>query len=355
MAVGWLVSCGTSSGVDPAPAPRPREAVEAERSPRVLGLPLNRSPSAVRSVAPELRYSTPNDASMSASGQRSFGGRSWRTQLVFFENRLTQVTASATITLEGFERVAARLEEELGPAERLVCASEVGPPLGAYLQTGRGSVSLTWDDGRVRAWLSLHPIASGTLQAYLGADWLPIAARHRDAVELEGSPKQATGRECASLSTSWPTAVGLTFGDSPDEVRAALGTTERIERFQVGVSRSLAGVDGTLHLHFYDGCLAVALFQGPGTLESHRALQSMLLSELGEAERREQCSPTGEAPTQREIEAQRGILATRWETPELRASLRLSRTSDREPPRVQLEVSSRALEGRAPEVDFGGR
>ncbi|MCB9594850.1 MAG: hypothetical protein H6719_19165 [Sandaracinaceae bacterium] len=339
-----LGACVSAGGGDAVVTTTPPAASE----PSILGFALGSAPEPARA---DLAFTT-DGASRVATGAVARDGHDYRTSLTFYEDRLARVSASATgLTLADFEALAARLEAELGPGERTVCASEVGPPLERYLASGRGGVRVEWASERVRASAALSPISGGALQVFVFAELTPLADRYREDLDLKGGPKQAAS-SCAEMATAPPTAAGFRFGDSADAVRRLLGTDAPIEGFQTTTPHRMAGVDGELVVRFHDDCLAIVMFIAPGTLAGYRALQGALLTELGEPDRREQCSPTGAAPTAEELAARRGSLQTLWTTPALRAAVRWTPGVGDEAPRIVLEVSATGLEERAPSIDF---
>ncbi|HJL17938.1 MAG TPA: hypothetical protein RMH99_19895 [Sandaracinaceae bacterium LLY-WYZ-13_1] len=341
-----LLACAGGGATASAPRAEPS-------APRVLGLTLTAELDDVRRSQPQLAFRAASPGEVVAEGAVEHGRRSFRVRLAFHEGRLAQISAHLTgATIEGYEALSAELATELGPGEPTICTSETGSPLPAYLASGRGEMRREWQHERVRASVALYPLSDGRLQLGLDLEDRAVADRRREEMDFEGAGKQARSA-CPELGPSPPRALGVELGVSPDAARRAFGTDAALERPGVAVPHRVAGIAGEMHLDFYDGCLAVLTFRAPGTVASYRALQRALVTELGAPERRERCSPTGEAPTDAEVAAQRGSFQTRFDGPVLEGAVRLSTVSPREGPLVIVEISSLALRPRAPGIAFG--
>lgn len=346
-----LVACGsTPPPAEPSPAPTPE--VAAEPGPGALGFFLGQSPMEVREQHPELTFNA-DAVRPVATGNVTFRGRSWDVHLSFAEERLASISGYVTPSdLDEHEAVARELEAMLGEGTPQLCTNEGDPDLGAYLASGRGSVRREWE-GDVRASVSLTPLSDERLQLRISVVDAPLMARQPMDDYLKGSKYRRPQPACGTLDL--PQALGFSFGDTPAELQRSLGTQVDLTRHDARVPYRIAGVDGELLLNFYGEtpqCLAVVMFLVEGGNTEYEALQSALLAELPQPERREICSPDGARPTDAQIAAETASRQTLWRGGPIEGSVRLSRLSERRPVLVTLELSASGLDDYAPQYDF---
>jgi len=198
-----------------------------------------------------------------------------------------------------FRTLAARARTDLGPGHATRCESEDGVPFDEYMANGWGGLRVEWREppfnlsGELALTKDYGPSGLRLRGFFLVPGLLPDPEFADDSVQgtfgradqPAAGAKQAAAECTVDLSGApGATILGLPFGASQAQVEQMLGVPLTDEGGYPSTPHTVEGVSGTLHLGFYDGCLAVVLFiAGPegATVESYRKLRAWAQPVMG--------------------------------------------------------------------------
>lgn len=309
----------------------------------------------------------------SAEAALDVGGVAVPLQLSLHRGRLYAVSfrlGGAEATIDAYRAIVAHLEAGLGDGASTRCESEDGVAFEPFVASGQGALRTDWRDAEIVGHVSLSrsyaPAAPFEIRGSATAPRLAPPCDVEEFVCGEAEKGEPAGPEEArpsggcevDLSAEQPASVmGLAFGSTRDQVEAALGRTLAPDPWWgAALPWEIEGATGALRLAFYDGCLAVLVFQsddGVATLEAYRALQTWARGGLGPGSAFRCVSEEG-VPDPQHVAAGHGSFHTRWRDDDgIEAALRLEAIDGpREAPRIVLEVSYLPLRSHAPRIDF---
>jgi len=372
-----LSSAGCSSvrpAVEPAPTVEPIDRTAADGAGQTLsvfGFTFGTSRAALIDERPSLTFTSDpsTDRGVRTETALEIEGVPTSVGLYYYDDRLYMITfavVGAAATVEAYRSLVARLEADVGDGASTRCESEDGVPFARYLTEGRGYLITDWADDRVTGRISASrfggaPGSLGVRGALSFRRFAPIC----DVEDLvcsapPASQKKETARGCTvDLSTAPPASLmGLRFGSSRTEAEAALGLPLDEGGVYPTAPMTIDGVQGQLHLGFYDGCLAVIMMtvHGDGaTIDAYHALQTWAsdASRLGPGDAMRCVSEEG-VPDPEHIASGRGSLNDQWRGDgPVEASLRLEALyGRREPSEIVFQASYLPLRDHAPQIDF---